>query len=368
MIKKALGIRDLSVFALITLLILAVIRNEAGSWGVKWLVSAFYSANFTIAIRLVHQYLNKRFAYFSSFETWMLRTLLYLIAVFYAYVAGFLFQNYLMVHDGNYLSFIITGGLEILLRLATIPFMDIAIGDIVTRETKDVVISFLSIFFLISLIIMLASYIEIRWRSERQKQLDLNAELKIWRSQIEPHFLFNSINTIVSTVKPDPHKAEQLLIKLSELLRFIFNQSGRTTVSLAEELEFTRNYLDLIRARYPQKLTVNWQIEIEDQNKMVPSLLIQPLVENAIKHGWKNKDRDFQIDLRIEPVTGGIKLVVEDNGAGIAPDRLKQLPQKGHALENISQRLNLISSWPQSLKIESRPEAGTKVIIKIPEQ
>jgi len=186
------------------------------------------------------------------------------------------------------------------------------------------------------------------------------------KAQIEPHFLFNSLNTIASEIKNAPEKAEQLIIKLSDILRYLFDNSSLEMIRIGEEISFLKKYADLIQARFDKKIQINWHNSLQNGNTEIPVLLLQPLIENALRHGWKENNDPLTINISIEENNQGIIFIVKDNGQGIEAGRLQKLPIPGHALANIKERLHLNFEKENLLEIESKYGHGTTVSILLP--
>lgn len=164
------------------------------------------------------------------------------------------------------------------------------------------------------------------------------AELKALQARINPHFFFNALNTAAAFVQEDPPRAEQLLERFSDLFRYAFRRGGEAFVPLAEELAFIRDYLEIEKARFGDKVRCTVSVDPEIKNQPVPPLILQPLVENALAHGRDPESGQGLIAVRAFRARGGsVVLEVRDHGPGLKP-AFRQLP-KGHALENIAARV-----------------------------
>lgn len=236
------------------------------------------------------------------------------------------------------------------------------------KEISSVIIEVIS-----GLSVLLSNQLEVA-EADRAYQLAKEAEIKSLQAQISPHFLFNSLNTIVSLIRTDPKQARKLLVSLSHFLR---NNLTGTTVektSLEQELNHVRAYLTIEEARFVDKLTVTYEIDESTLLKKVPPLSLQPLVENAIKHGIKDKANDCFVKITIRDLESGIEIKVEDNGVGISQDRLQDLGKKqmesptgtGVALYNVNRRLQIMFGETAGLKIKSEPQKGTEISFLIP--
>lgn len=203
---------------------------------------------------------------------------------------------------------------------------------------------------------------------ERESQQAAHAELKALQSQINPHFLFNTLTTIISLVRTKPMLARELLLKLSEIFRFTLHKTGKE-ITLEEELHQVRAYLTIEKARYGDKLTFNETIELNPNIYLISSLTIQPLVENAIQHGLKPKQNGGTIYLSIHEGTDFIEILLKDDGIGFDLDKMNPLhkPLAEHiGIRNVHERLQRQYGKAYGLTIESIPGIGTTVTIRIP--
>ena len=157
---------------------------------------------------------------------------------------------------------------------------------------------------------------------EQNQQLLLKARMDALTSQINPHFLFNTLNTVSSLIRFDPDMARGVVLKLSNILRRLLRKH-ETFVPLREELEFIDDYLDIEVIRFGRdKLQIFKEIDEETLETFVPSMLLQPMVENSIKHGLAPRLEGGQIHLRTRQSNGRLLIEIEDNGMGISPERL----------------------------------------------
>ncbi len=204
-------------------------------------------------------------------------------------------------------------------------------------------------------------------RIEEQSRLINRAELRALQSQINPHFLFNAINTVSSLLRTKPEKARDLLLDLSDYYRYRL-QSPEEFIPLNVELEHTSAYLEIERARFEDRLEVEFATN-PDCSCHVPPLILQPLVENAVKHGIQQSIRGGKITVKAEKTDRGILLSVEDNGCGIEQHKLKDILSGRNGsvgLSNVHQRLRNAYGEDCGLNIESTPGEVTKVWMTIP--
>ncbi|WJQ80152.1 sensor histidine kinase [Brevibacillus brevis] len=209
---------------------------------------------------------------------------------------------------------------------------------------------------------------------EKQSRLLADAEIRALHAQINPHFLFNALNTIVSFIRFRPEKARELLIHLGEYFRRNLHDSGGY-VSLARELEHIEAYLAIERARFGDKLHVEYDIEDGVERFTVPGLILQPLVENAVKHGLLPKREGGTVVIRARRKEKQIvELTVADNGVGMEVDPSERaLDEKrvgrqlsGIGLANVKSRLQSIYGEPYGIEIESKSGSGTTCTIQLP--
>jgi two-component system LytT family sensor kinase len=202
---------------------------------------------------------------------------------------------------------------------------------------------------------------------EQHQQLLLKARMDALTSQINPHFLFNTLNTVASLIRYDPDQARVVVLKLGNILRRLLRKH-ETFVALQEELNFIDDYLDIEVARFGRD---NLQIfKHVDQNTLeafVPSMLLQPIIENSLKHGLAAKLAGGQITIRTSLSDGRLAIEVEDNGAGIPEERMPQVYVDGIGISNVHERLRVLYGNDFDLKISSRQGAGTLIRIEVPE-
>lgn len=214
---------------------------------------------------------------------------------------------------------------------------------------------------------------------DRQARLAAEAELKALRAQINPHFLFNALHTIVAYVREDPETARRLLIRLADLFRLGMGLSGHI-IPFAQEYEYIKNYLAIEQARFRDRLKVVYDIDPQVLGVGIPALSVQPLVENAVRHGISAKHGPgvIRIRARLDWVVTRLYVSVEDDGPGFDPSRLNEALKSGMgangqagrgggvALANINERLKRLYGPEFNLRVESRPGHGTRVELAIP--
>jgi two-component system LytT family sensor kinase len=206
----------------------------------------------------------------------------------------------------------------------------------------------------------------IEHRLQEQEKLVLEARIEALKSQINPHFLFNTLASISSLIRSDPETARTLIIKLSGLLRRLI-KSNQHFVTLREELEAIDEYLDIEVARFGPKVRVRKDISPDTLEMVVPSMILQPLVENSIKHGLSRKVGNGSVVLRSWREGGRTIIEVEDDGMGFLLDRLEEPMASGIGLANVRERLRVIYGATYQLKLTSEPGKGTLARIEVPE-
>ena len=205
------------------------------------------------------------------------------------------------------------------------------------------------------------------FQEEEMRKLAAEAELRALRAQVNPHFLFNALTTIGYLIQTSPERALGTLMRLSGLLRGVL-KSGEEFVTLGEELDLIEAYLDIERARFEDRLTVRIDVPWELRQVSIPALVIQPLVENAIKHGISQCLAGGEVRVSARLQNGHVAISVTDTGIGVTESNLKRRKACGVGLSNVEQRLLRYGGPPDPLKIQSTSGVGTTVEIQIPVQ
>ncbi len=191
------------------------------------------------------------------------------------------------------------------------------------------------------------------------------AELETLRMRLNPHFLFNSLQNISILAKQDPETASQMLVRLGDLLRSALRKQAQTETTLAVEIELTKAYVAVEQMRFGDRLSVLIDVESSVEQTMVPSLLLQPLVENAILHGLREEKRIGVIWIRGMRQLNQLVLTVSDNGSGPPKEKLADL-EMGIGLGSTCERLEHMYPGQHNLSIQKLPEGGTEVRIVLP--
>jgi signal transduction histidine kinase len=193
----------------------------------------------------------------------------------------------------------------------------------------------------------------------------IEAQLQALQRQIHPHFLFNTLNTISALMHRDPEAADAMLAKLSDLLRLTLNQIGTQYATVKEEIDFLEKYLDIERTRYGDRLQVLIDVDPATLDAVVPNLLLQPLVENALRHGIGPKVVGGRIDIVASRDGDRLQLIVRDDGYGMSADELKAL-NTGVGLRNTRSRLEHMYGEQHLFEFRSVRGGGLEVIVEIP--
>jgi len=208
----------------------------------------------------------------------------------------------------------------------------------------------------------------IEHRLQEQERLLMDARIEALASQINPHFLFNTLTSISSLIRSQPETARMLIVKLSGLLRRLL-RSQEHFVTLREELEAIDEYLDIEAVRFGSKLKIEKAIDPDSLDVVVPSMLLQPLVENSIKHGLSHKIGEGRITIRSIRQNGHSIIDVIDNGVGVSAVNAGRVKGGGGiGLRNVNERLRVIYGANYQLQLDSVPGEGTCARIVIPEQ
>ena len=202
---------------------------------------------------------------------------------------------------------------------------------------------------------------------ERHQQLLLKARVDALSRQINPHFLFNTLNTVSALVRLEPDSARGVVLKLSNILRRLLRKH-ETFVPLREELQFIDDYLDIEVARFGRdNLEILKRVDPDTLEAFVPSMLLQPIIENCLKHGLAPKLEGGCIQLRTTRRDGRLTVEIEDNGVGISEEKMPHVYVEGIGLSNVRERLRVLYGADFRLDIESRPGQGTLIRIEVPE-
>ncbi len=247
------------------------------------------------------------------------------------------------------------------------------IGTLKLYYPSEKVITDVSIELIAGLSSLLSNQLEIA-ETDRAYQLAKEAEIKALQAQISPHFLFNSMNIIVSLIRTDPDQARKLLTSLSYFLRQNVTGTTASQITLEQELSHVKAYLEIIEARFVDRLTIVYDVDDHLLHERIPPFTLQPIVENAIHHGIKDMEKNSIIKMTVRELGAEIEIKVEDNGKGVTPERLAvlgtmQLDSEtgtGVGLFNINRRLLMTYGEQAALSILSQENEGTAISFRIP--
>ena len=217
-----------------------------------------------------------------------------------------------------------------------------------------------------------------RWMSSQLELAELatsrtalmEAELRALRAQISPHFIYNSLGAIASFVRTDPERARELLLEFADFTRYSFRQHGEFT-TLAEELRSIERYLVLEKARFGDRLRVITLVAPEVLSVTLPFLSVQPLVENAVRHGLESRAGDGTITMTAMDAGPECLITIEDDGAGVDPEVVRaalagQNPSASVGLANVDERMRTVYGNQYGIVVETAPGHGTKVTLRVP--
>ena len=207
-------------------------------------------------------------------------------------------------------------------------------------------------------------FMRLQSRQEELRALAVSAQLAALRAQINPHFLFNSLNSIAQLIATDPAKAEACVEQLGDIYRYLLHRAQADFVPLAEELRVAESYLEIERARFGEALTVEEHIDARARAFLLPSLILQPLVENAVKHGISPKIGGGRVTIEARLDERDLHLSVTDTGVGLSPGQ--PMFERGVGLRNVRDRLLRLYGVDYLPEVSSRPGDGTTVSLRIP--
>jgi two-component system LytT family sensor kinase len=288
---------------------------------------------------------------------WIPPTWLALVAARFAPVGGSPWPRWLATHVGATLAVILFRALAVIALNGVVgwykelvPFLQVLIT------------SFQNNFFLYLLVTGAAHAVYYARNSRvRERQL-AHARIHALASQLQPHFLFNALNTVASLVRENPAAAENVILKLSSLLRETVGVTGEELVPLHEELNLLEGYLDIERARFEERLVVEWDISLEASDALVPHFILQPIVENSIVHGLRPVPGPVTIGITARREGDRLVITVRDTGAGF--DSAAMRP--GFGLRSTRERCEAVYRGEGELTITGQPGNGATTVLAIP--
>ncbi|MFL5822009.1 MAG: sensor histidine kinase [Solirubrobacteraceae bacterium] len=213
---------------------------------------------------------------------------------------------------------------------------------------------------------LVSAQVELSVLAEQEERLS-QAELRALRAQISPHFIYNALAAVAGDIHARPEEARELLIDFAQFTRYLF-RDGRSYVTLGEEIEHVERYLRLERARF-RDLDVTVEVPQELRRAVVPAMSIQPLVENAVRHGVERRAGSGRVAITATTVNGDIELRVSDDGSGIEPERVPDVlagAGGGIGISNVDARLRATFGEGYALRIESQLGQGTTAVMRVP--
>ncbi|MGQ0641746.1 MAG: sensor histidine kinase [Gemmatimonadaceae bacterium] len=210
----------------------------------------------------------------------------------------------------------------------------------------------------------------LRERTMRAARLEAQlalAQFQALRAQLHPHFLFNALNAITALIHKDPARADRMLARLSELLRLAIDTAGSPEVRLIDEVEFVKRYLEVERMRFGERLDVRVELPVETYDALVPNMLLQPIVENAVRHGVAPHPGPGRVQIRAERNGSRLGIVVSDTGKGIAHDGTPNEGRGGGVgLRTTRERLEKLYGSAQELALVNLPGGGFETRVMLP--
>jgi LytS/YehU family sensor histidine kinase len=203
---------------------------------------------------------------------------------------------------------------------------------------------------------------DLKIREQQTAKLATEAELRALRAQLNPHFLFNALTTVGYLIQTAPDKAVETLLRLTQLLRGVLRSTGEFA-TLGDELKLIESYLEIERARFEERLRVVIDVSPDLHRIKIPSLILQPIVENAVKHGISNSKKGGEVKITARLDGTNLILEVADTGAGVGPEKLIETRARGVGLSNIEQRL--YAHFKDAARFEIKSETGVGTVSKI---
>jgi len=215
--------------------------------------------------------------------------------------------------------------------------------------------------FIYAITVGLTIFYDRQLRTAQLEKTLAQAQLQNLRLQLNPHFLFNTLNTISGVMYEDVRAADRMIARLSDLLRSTLDQGDAQEVTLEREIEFLRLYVETMKARFEERLEVAVEASAETRGAMVPPLVLQPLVENSIKHGADRQTSKVRIEVRAAREDGSLRLEVRDHGPGIAGAQ-----PNGIGLSNTAERLERLYGGTHRMDLHNADDGGLVVTLQVP--
>jgi len=223
-----------------------------------------------------------------------------------------------------------------------------------------------STLFSVSLPIRIWSSFRTEKKLEAQQASLTEARLAALTNQINPHFLFNTLNSVSTLIRMNPDQARSMVYKLSNILRRLLRKADAFS-PLREEISFIDDYLAIEMVRFGDKLRFHKEIDERTLDRLVPSMILQPIVENSIKHGLASKVEGGMVGLKVSLHDERLRILIEDDGVGISETRLAGLFEHGIGVSNVNERLRVLYGSSYRMLVDSEPGKGTRTTIELPE-
>ena len=281
-------------------------------------------------------------------------------------------RRFALIHAAGFAGFVIA---QAVLRVLIFSAHNPRTGELQPRSLILVYRVFLVFFTddifiyfpIVGVVMAYTAYVQSRQRELSQSKLQAQlagAELQILKMQLQPHFLFNTLQAISTLVGKDPQTAKRMIALLGDLLRAAIDRTGEQEVPLRDELDLLERYVQIELVRFGDKLRVDFNIDDRSLDALVPALLLQPLVENAIRHGARSLGGPAEVRIKTLVQGARLLLIVEDDGPGMPePDRRNP---RGLGLENTRARLGHLYGAQQRLNLQNREAGGLQVAVEIP--
>ena len=237
-------------------------------------------------------------------------------------------------------------------------------GTMLASTAKSVLFGYILVTILVHIVAELRMHRHLEIKALRQEQLAAQAQLHVLKMEMQPHFLFNALHSISSLIQSDPDAANEVLVGLSDMLRHSMETARVQQVTLREEIDSLRLYTHIERVRFGERLNITWAIAEDTLNSAVPHMLLQPLVENAIRHGIETCSTAGRIDIAAERRGDLLWITISDDGPG--PDGPQRRAGGGRGLVNTRARLKELYAERHSLTLVSGAEGGSVVTISLP--
>jgi two-component system LytT family sensor kinase len=199
------------------------------------------------------------------------------------------------------------------------------------------------------------------------RAITARAQVRALQAQINPHFLFNTLNVLASLIHSDPRKAEVVTEDLAEIFRYALESTRNEWVKLDDELKFIKSYLEIERTRFDERLAFTFDVDGATRSRQIPPMILQPLVENAVRHGVSQKLEGGRVRIVAKSEGARISIVVEDTGAGLASHKGRS-GGSGIGLMNVRERLAHVYGDAAVLRLEDIPTGGTRALLELPQR